>query len=40
MAGGGSAHRFDAPRPAAQRRRDRDAERDDALREFEEYKPF
>jgi GTP-binding protein len=36
----GEDHRFDAPRPAAQRRRDRDAERDDVLREFEEYKPF
>ncbi|MFC8886589.1 GTPase ObgE, partial [Streptomyces cinereoruber] len=31
----GEDHRLEAPRPAAQRRRDRDAERDDAQREFD-----
>ncbi|OPF78067.1 GTPase ObgE [Streptomyces antioxidans] len=36
----GEDHRFDAPRPAAQRRRDRDAERDEADQEFDAFKPF
>jgi GTP-binding protein len=36
----GEDHRFDAPRPAAQRRRDRDAQRDDVQREFEDFDPF
>ncbi|WP_432094421.1 GTPase ObgE [Streptomyces sp. bgisy100] len=36
----GEDHRFEAPRPAAQRRRDRDAERDDAQQEFDDFKPF
>ncbi|RNG22513.1 GTPase ObgE [Streptomyces botrytidirepellens] len=36
----GEDHRFEAPRPAAQRRRDRDAERDDADEEYESFKPF
>jgi GTP-binding protein len=36
----GEDHRFDAPRPAAQRRRDRDAERDDPGREFDGFEPF
>jgi GTPase len=36
----GEDHRFDAPRPAAQRRRDRDAERDEAQAEFEGFEPF
>ncbi|MFE2031515.1 GTPase ObgE [Streptomyces hygroscopicus] len=36
----GEDHRFDAPRPAAQRRRDRDAERDEAEQEYDAFKPF
>ncbi|MFF4185664.1 GTPase ObgE [Streptomyces sp. NPDC001691] len=36
----GEDHRLEAPRPAAQRRRDRDAERDEADREFKEFGPF
>ncbi|MFB7913383.1 GTPase ObgE [Streptomyces sp. NPDC056061] len=36
----GEDHRFEAPRPAAQRRRDREAERDEALREFDDFNPF
>ncbi|GHJ90859.1 MULTISPECIES: GTPase ObgE [Streptomyces] len=36
----GEDHRLEAPRPAAQRRRDRDAERDDAQREYDEFNPF
>ncbi|MBI0295375.1 GTPase ObgE [Streptomyces sp. PRKS01-29] len=36
----GEDHRFDTPRPAAQRRRDRDAERDEADQEFDTFKPF
>ncbi|MFD3522516.1 GTPase ObgE [Streptomyces sp. NPDC058653] len=36
----GEDHRLDAPRPAAVRRRDRDAERDDADKEYDEFKPF
>ncbi|MFC8170629.1 GTPase ObgE [Streptomyces sp. NPDC057242] len=36
----GEDHRLEAPRPAAQRRRDRDAERADPQREFDEFDPF
>ncbi|GAA3484619.1 GTPase ObgE [Streptomyces yanii] len=36
----GEDHRLEAPRPAAQRRRDREAERDEAQREFDEFNPF
>lgn len=36
----GEDHRFDAPRPAAQRRRDRDAAHDEAEQEFDEFNPF
>ncbi|MFI6639744.1 GTPase ObgE [Streptomyces sp. NPDC050504] len=36
----GEDHRLDAPRPAAQRRRDRQAERDDPQREYDEFDPF
>ncbi|MFI0786483.1 GTPase ObgE [Streptomyces lydicus] len=36
----GEDHRFEAPRPAAQRRRDRDAERDEATEEYEGFRPF
>ncbi|MFE5797865.1 GTPase ObgE [Streptomyces sp. NPDC056503] len=36
----GEDHRLEAPRPAAQRRRDREAERDDADREYDEFDPF
>ncbi|WP_017239303.1 GTPase ObgE [Streptomyces sp. SS] len=36
----GEDHRLEAPRPAAQRRRDRDAARDDAQREYDEFDPF
>ncbi|KOX27901.1 MULTISPECIES: GTPase ObgE [unclassified Streptomyces] len=36
----GEDHRLEAPRPAAQRRRDRDAERADPQREFDEFNPF
>ncbi|UZJ31395.1 GTPase ObgE [Streptomyces endophytica] len=36
----GEDHRFEAPRPAAQRRRDRDAERDEAAQEFDGFRPF
>ncbi len=36
----GEDHRFDAPRPAAQRRKDRDAERDEAQREYDGFNPF
>ncbi|MER6048882.1 GTPase ObgE [Streptomyces sp. BHT-5-2] len=36
----GEDHRFDAPRPAAQRRRDRDAARDDAQRDYDGFSPF
>ncbi|MGP3942406.1 GTPase ObgE [Streptomyces sp. 6N106] len=36
----GEDHRFDAPRPAAQRRRERDVERDEADQEYEAFKPF
>ncbi|MFF2650643.1 GTPase ObgE [Streptomyces sp. NPDC058045] len=36
----GEDHRFEAPRPAAQRRRDRQAERDEAQQEFDGFEPF
>lgn len=36
----GEDHRFEAPRPAAQRRKDRDAARDEAEQEFDEFNPF
>ncbi|WP_043264319.1 GTPase ObgE [Streptomyces sp. CT34] len=36
----GEDHRFEAPRPAAQRRRDRDAERDEAQSEYDGFNPF
>ncbi|NUR88134.1 MAG: GTPase ObgE, partial [Nonomuraea sp.] len=36
----GEDHRLEAPRPAAQRRRDREAERDEADQEFKEFGPF
>ncbi|MFB6710401.1 GTPase ObgE [Streptomyces sp. NPDC056333] len=36
----GEDHRLEAPRPAAQRRRDREAERDDASKEYQEFDPF
>ncbi|MCW7988105.1 GTPase CgtA [Streptomyces platensis subsp. clarensis] len=36
----GEDHRLEAPRPAAQRRRDRDVARDEADREYEGFKPF
>ncbi|MET7934067.1 GTPase ObgE [Streptomyces sp. NPDC005322] len=36
----GEDHRFEAPRPAAQRRREREAERDEADAEYDEFKPF
>lgn len=36
----GEDHRLEVPRPAAVRRRDRDAERDDADTEYDEFKPF
>ncbi|WP_282798227.1 GTPase ObgE [Streptomyces sp. CC224B] len=36
----GEDHRFEAPRPAAPRRRDRDAERDEAEQAFDDFKPF
>ncbi|MFJ6490394.1 GTPase ObgE [Streptomyces californicus] len=36
----GEDHRMEAPRPAAQRRRDRQAERDDAQKEYDEFDPF
>ncbi|GAA2800988.1 GTPase ObgE [Streptomyces showdoensis] len=36
----GEDHRLEAPRPAAQRRRDREAERDEAQREYDEFNPF
>jgi GTP-binding protein len=31
---------MEEPRPAAQRRRDKQAERDDAEQEYDEFKPF
>ncbi len=36
----GEDHRMEAPRPAAQRRRERTAERDDAQQEYDEFDPF
>ncbi|MFD1828115.1 MULTISPECIES: GTPase ObgE [Streptomyces] len=36
----GEDHRLDTLRPAAQRRRDREAERDETLREYEDFDPF
>ncbi|WP_405635126.1 GTPase ObgE [Streptomyces sp. NBC_01178] len=36
----GEDHRLEEPRPAAQRRRDREAERDDAQKEYDEFDPF
>ncbi|MFF9065015.1 GTPase ObgE [Streptomyces sp. NPDC014891] len=36
----GEDHRLEAPRPAAQRRRDREAERDEAQRAYDEFDPF
>ncbi|WP_327323577.1 GTPase ObgE [Streptomyces sp. NBC_01210] len=36
----GEDHRLEAPRPAAQRRRDREAERDESQREYDEFNPF
>ncbi|MFK0291442.1 GTPase ObgE [Streptomyces sp. NPDC090442] len=36
----GEDHRFEAPRPAAQRRRDRDAERDEAQSDYDGFSPF
>ncbi|MFD6292102.1 GTPase ObgE [Streptomyces sp. NPDC060205] len=36
----GEDHRFDAPRPASQRRRDKQAERDEADKEFDDFNPF
>lgn len=36
----GEDHRFDAPRPATQRRRERDADRDEAEEEYDAFKPF
>jgi GTP-binding protein len=36
----GEDHRFEAPRPAAQRRRDRQAERDESEKEYDDFEPF
>ncbi len=36
----GEDHRMEAPRPAAQRRKDRDVARDEADQEYEGFKPF
>ncbi len=36
----GEDHRLEAPRPAATRRREREAERDEAQQEFDGFKPF
>ncbi|MFJ9976156.1 GTPase ObgE [Streptomyces cyaneofuscatus] len=36
----GEDHRLEEQRPAAQRRRDREAERDDAEKEYDEFDPF
>ncbi|WP_406149149.1 GTPase ObgE [Streptomyces sp. NBC_01012] len=36
----GEDHRLEAPRPAAQRRRERESERDDSQREYDEFDPF
>ncbi|MEV2249627.1 GTPase ObgE [Streptomyces sp. NPDC050147] len=36
----GEDHRLEEPRPAAQRRRDRDADRDEAEKAYDDFKPF
>ncbi|MFE9816430.1 GTPase ObgE [Streptomyces sp. NBC_00236] len=36
----GEDHRLEEPRPAAQRRRDREEERDDVSKEYQEFDPF
>ncbi|WP_406450029.1 GTPase ObgE [Streptomyces sp. NBC_00876] len=36
----GEDHRLEEPRPAAQRRRDRESERDDVSKEYQEFDPF
>ncbi|WP_411087625.1 GTPase ObgE [Streptomyces sp. 061-3] len=36
----GEDHRLEAPRPATQRRRDRESERDEASKEYQEFDPF
>ncbi|MFD0310357.1 GTPase ObgE [Streptomyces sp. NPDC059517] len=36
----GEDHRFEPPRPAAQRRRDKQAERDESDQEFDDFNPF
>ncbi|MEU1015624.1 GTPase ObgE [Streptomyces sp. NPDC005900] len=36
----GEDHRLEAPRPAAQRRKDREAERDEAQRAYDDFEPF
>ncbi|MFD3514541.1 GTPase ObgE [Streptomyces sp. NPDC058657] len=36
----GEDHRLDEPRPAATRRKDREAERDNSQKEYEDFKPF
>ncbi|MBV2357326.1 GTPase ObgE [Streptomyces sp. J2-1] len=36
----GEDHRLEEPRPAAQRRRDKQAERDESQREFDDFEPF
>ncbi|MGC5001080.1 GTPase ObgE [Streptomyces sp. NBC_00353] len=36
----GEDHRLEAPRPAAQRRRDRESERDEVSKEYQEFDPF
>ncbi|MET7525566.1 GTPase ObgE [Streptomyces sp. NPDC005248] len=36
----GEDHRLEAPRPAAQRRRDRESEQDEASKEYQEFDPF
>ncbi|MEV0091516.1 GTPase ObgE [Streptomyces sp. NPDC050738] len=36
----GEDHRLEAPRPATTRRKDREAERDESQKEYDEFKPF
>ncbi|WP_369236790.1 GTPase ObgE [Streptomyces sp. R21] len=36
----GEDHRLDVPRPAAQRRRDKQAERDESEKEYDDFEPF
>ncbi|MFE7789547.1 GTPase ObgE [Streptomyces sp. NPDC057460] len=36
----GEDHRLEAPRPAAQRRRDRESDRDESSKEYQEFDPF